>query len=176
MADETMLSFWELQISTEHTGVLLTEFLMIETSQDFVSCYSVNHVSGSRLWIMSLDLYMLWQYKLDKNFDLTFEENRSLISSMTAKIWLKMLMKSLVDHFQSTEFSIWYWQTLLFYNHFFWITIEQLGLKSAWKPEVVVNRIDILHSLSVPMPPPTACWQCWAQAQSSINSVSTSIK
>ena len=35
---------------------------------------------------MSLDLYMLWQYKLDKNFDLIFEENRSLISSMTAKI------------------------------------------------------------------------------------------
>ena len=28
--------------------------------------------------------YMLWQYKLDKNFDLTFEENRSLLSSRYA--------------------------------------------------------------------------------------------
>ena len=28
--------------------------------------------------------YMLWQYKLDKNFNLTFKENRSLLSS----IWL----------------------------------------------------------------------------------------
>ena len=66
--------------------------------------------------------YMLWQYKLDKNFDLTFEENRSLLSSMTAKICFKMLMKLLVNHFLSTEFSIGDWQTLklvLFYNHFF---------------------------------------------------------
>ena len=29
---------------------------------------------------------MLWQYMLDKKFDLTFEEKRSLLSSMTAKI------------------------------------------------------------------------------------------
>ena len=50
--------------------------------------------------------YMLWQYKLDKNFNLTFEENRSLLSSMTAKICLKMLMKSSVDHIPLTEFSI----------------------------------------------------------------------
>ena len=50
--------------------------------------------------------YMLWQYKLDKNLDLTFEENRSLLSSMTAKICFKILMKSLVCHFPSTEFSI----------------------------------------------------------------------
>ena len=49
---------------------------------------------------------MLWQYKLDKNFNLTFEENRSLLSSMTAKICFKMLMKSSVVHFLSTEFSI----------------------------------------------------------------------
>ena len=42
--------------------------------------------------------YMLWQYNLDKYFDLTFEENRSLLSSMTAKICFKMLMKSSVDH------------------------------------------------------------------------------
>ena len=65
--------------------------------------------------------YMLWQYKLDKNLDLTFEENRSLLSSMTAKICFKMLMKSSVNHFQSTEFSIRDWQTLklvLFYNQF----------------------------------------------------------
>ena len=41
---------------------------------------------------------MLWQYNLDKYFDLTFEENRSLLSSMTAKICFKMLMKSSVDH------------------------------------------------------------------------------
>ena len=34
---------------------------------------------------------MLWQYKLDKNFDLNFEENRSLLSSMTTKICFKML-------------------------------------------------------------------------------------
>ena len=55
----------------------------------------------------------VWQYKLDKNFDLTFEENRSLLSSMAAKICLKMLMKSfkLVNHFPSTEFSIGDWQT-----------------------------------------------------------------
>ena len=38
--------------------------------------------------------YMLLQYKSDKIFDLAFEENRSLLSSMTAKICLKMLMKS----------------------------------------------------------------------------------
>ena len=41
---------------------------------------------------------MLWQYNLDKYFDLTFEENRSLLSSMTAKTSFKMLMKSPVDH------------------------------------------------------------------------------
>ena len=35
-----------------------------------------------------------------------FEENRSFLSSMTAKICFKMLMKSLVEHFQSTEFSL----------------------------------------------------------------------
>ena len=67
---------------------------------------------------------MLWQYKLDKNFDLTFEENISLLSSMTAKMCFKMLMKSSVENFPSTEFSIgdWHWQTsrlVLFYNHFF---------------------------------------------------------
>ena len=51
------------------------------------------------------NFYMLWQYKLDK-IDLTFEENRFMLSSMPAKICLKMLMKSSVDHFQSTEFSL----------------------------------------------------------------------
>ena len=50
--------------------------------------------------------YLLWQYKLDKNFNLTFRENSFLLSSMTAKICFKMLMKSSVDHFLSTEFSI----------------------------------------------------------------------
>ena len=50
--------------------------------------------------------YKLWQYKLDKKIGLTFEENRSLLSSMTADICFKMLMKSLVDHFQSIEVSI----------------------------------------------------------------------
>ena len=40
------------------------------------------------------DFYMLLQsYKLDKKFNLKFEENRSLFSSMTAKIDFKMLMK-----------------------------------------------------------------------------------
>ena len=48
----------------------------------------------------------LWQYKLDKNFDLTIAENSSLLSSMTAKMCFKMLMKSSADHFQSMEFSI----------------------------------------------------------------------
>ena len=75
---------------------------------------------------------MLWQYKLDKNFDLTIEENRSLLSSMTTKICFKMSMKSLVDHFPSTEFSIgdWHWQNsklVLFYNHFF-----RLQSNSTW--------------------------------------------
>ena len=50
--------------------------------------------------------YLLWQYKLDKNLDLTFEENIALLSSMTAKTCFKMLMKSSVNHFPSTEFSI----------------------------------------------------------------------
>ena len=75
--------------------------------------------------------YMLWQYKLDKTFVLTFGENRALLSSTTAKICFKMLMKSLVNHFLSTEFSIWAWQTLklvLFYNHFLKIIIELQGL------------------------------------------------
>ena len=49
---------------------------------------------------------MLWQYKLDKKNDLNFEENSSLLSSMTAKTCFKMLMESLVDHFPSIEFSI----------------------------------------------------------------------
>ena len=51
-------------------------------------------------------LNVLWQYKLDNCFNLTFKENRSLLSSMIAKICFKILMKSLVDHFQSFEFSI----------------------------------------------------------------------
>ena len=54
--------------------------------------------------------YMLWQYKLDKNFNLTFEENRSLLSSMTAKICFKMLMKSLVDHFPSNSNRVFNWK------------------------------------------------------------------
>ena len=54
--------------------------------------------------------YMLWQYKLDKNFDLTFEESGSLLSSMTANICFKMLMKSSVKHFPSTEFSRDFWK------------------------------------------------------------------
>ena len=49
--------------------------------------------------------YMLWQYKLDKNFNLTFDENRSLLSSMAAKICFKMLMKSSVVHFLSLELT-----------------------------------------------------------------------
>ena len=28
---------------------------------------------------------MMWQHKLDKNFNLTFRENRSLFSSMTVQ-------------------------------------------------------------------------------------------
>ena len=61
-----------------------------------------------------LFFYMLWQYKLDKNFNVSFQENRSLLFSMTAKICFKMLMKSLGYHFPSTEFSIridkhWIW-------------------------------------------------------------------
>ena len=48
----------------------------------------------------------LWQYRLDKHFNLTFQENRPLLSSITAKICFKMLMNSLVDHFQSKKFSI----------------------------------------------------------------------
>ena len=46
----------------------------------------------------------LWQYKLDKKFDLIFGEKRSLLSSMNAKICFRMLMKSLVCHLQSTKF------------------------------------------------------------------------
>ena len=38
--------------------------------------------------------YMLWQYKRDKNFHLTFEENRSLLSLMTVKKCFKIMMKS----------------------------------------------------------------------------------
>ena len=40
---------------------------------------------------------MLWQYKLDKKFNLTFKENRFLLSSMPVTICFKMLMKSLVN-------------------------------------------------------------------------------
>ena len=48
--------------------------------------------------------YKLLQYKLDKNFNLTFEENRHLLSSMTANICFKMLIKSLF-HQSLLEFS-----------------------------------------------------------------------
>ena len=41
-----------------------------------------------------------------KKIDLTLEESRSLLSSITARICFKMLMKSLVHHVPSTEFSI----------------------------------------------------------------------
>ena len=47
-----------------------------------------------------------------QNFNQTFEENGSLLSSITAKICFKILMKSLVDHFLSIEFSIRDWQKL----------------------------------------------------------------
>ena len=45
-----------------------------------------------------------------KKFDLAFEESRSLLSSMTANICFKMLMKSSVNHFPSTEFSRDLWK------------------------------------------------------------------
>ena len=48
---------------------------------------------------------MLWQYKLDKIFFLSFKKNRSLLSSMTAKICFKILMKSLVNQ-QSFQLEI----------------------------------------------------------------------
>ena len=75
-----------------------------------------------------------------KNFNLTFEENRSLLPSMTAKICCKMLMKLSVNHFQSTEFSMGDWQTLklvLFYNQDCNLIA---GLKVSLK--VVLNCID----------------------------------
>ena len=68
------------------------------------------------------DFYRLWKNKLDKNFDLTFEENRFLLSSMTAEICFKTSKKLLVHHFQSSEFSFGDWQILklvLFHSHFF---------------------------------------------------------
>ena len=43
---------------------------------------------------------MLLQYKLDKNINLTLEENRSLLSSMAAKIFFKML----INHFSTMSF------------------------------------------------------------------------
>ena len=55
-----------------------------------------------RIWFF----YMLWQYKLDKNFNLTFEESRSLLSSMPWLPRYALTMKSLVNHFQSSKFSI----------------------------------------------------------------------
>ena len=78
---------------------------------------------------------MLLQCKLDKNFNLTWEESRSLpvLSSMIAKICFKMLMKSFVNHFQWTEFSIRHWQTLiLFYNHFLKLSSKRWTYSQHW--------------------------------------------
>ena len=82
---------------------------MMETSKDIVSCYLIHPVAltpnfssledetKSSLFLISNKeknwiFYMLLQYKLIKNLNLTFEENRSLLSSMTAKMCFKMLM------------------------------------------------------------------------------------
>ena len=69
---------------------------------------------------------MLWQYKLDKNFNLTIGENRSLLSSMTVKICFKMMMKSLVGHCLTTMLvnCVFNWRLTkievgLFYNNVF---------------------------------------------------------
>ena len=51
--------------------------------------------------------YMLWQYKLDKDFDLTFTENRSLLSPMTAKIFLKMSVNGVFQiNWRLTNFEV----------------------------------------------------------------------
>ena len=105
--------------------------------------------------------YMLWKYKLDKKFYLTFEENRSFLYSMTAKICFKMLMKSRLDLFPSSQSSIWVyidseidkhqywfqdWQTLklaLFTTFFFYYN-QIAKLKVCLK--VVLNCIDCHQS------------------------------
>ena len=42
--------------------------------------------------------------------DVALQENRALLSSMTAKICFKMLMKSLVDHFPSNSNRVFNWK------------------------------------------------------------------
>ena len=62
--------------------------------------------------------YMLWQYKLDKK---NWSKEIFVIFNDCQKICVKMLIKSLVYLFQSTEFSSWDWKTLklvIYYNHF----------------------------------------------------------
>ena len=97
----------------------LPTFLHLRMSQDETKISKFLIYNEFIFRFFTLD--MLLQYKLDKKFNLTFEENKSLLSSTTNKICFKMLMKSLVNHFLSTDFSIGDWQTLklvLFYNHF----------------------------------------------------------
>ena len=79
----------------------------LPTSHCFVSQDCLTWGWDQKSINFDLQFYMLWQYKLDKNFDLTFREKRSLLSSMNAKICFKMLIKSLVCHLQSTKFFNW---------------------------------------------------------------------
>ena len=64
--------------------------------------------------------YMLFQYKLGNNFNLTFEENRTLLSSMNAKICFKMLLNhySTISVTRGFNLKLTNMKVGLFYNHF----------------------------------------------------------
>ena len=78
-------------------------------------------------------------------FNLILEENRSLLFTMAAWICFKMLMKSFVYHFPSTEFSIWKSIEIDKHCWFYFITIflnnNQIA-KLKVHLKLVLNRIS----------------------------------
>ena len=72
-------------------------------------------------WEEESDFYMLWQYKLDKYFNLTFEENSSFNFFVIFNDCLDMLQN--LDEIISKPFpvnwvlsQIWDWQTLSWFS------------------------------------------------------------
>ena len=79
----------------------------------FVSQHFFSWQLGQKFWVVIFDLQLEEEsdflhavvIQAGQKFQFSLCKNRSFLSSMTAKICFKMLMKSLVNHFPSMEFQ-----------------------------------------------------------------------
>ena len=102
-------------------------------------------------WDQNFVIFLLWQYKLDKNFNLTFEKNRSLLSPMSQWLpkyaskcwWNHNFTSSSQQRFQSEIDKHWNWFyfTTIFLNYN-WIT----RLKTGFELHRNVSKISEIRS------------------------------